>query len=101
MEMQDRFAIQDGQMPHDNPRATQRTTHLENSRLSLTTSNHNDAPILNSVVARTNTPPAILADSISPQRTPLIQDAVCRLLPTLQAEGYGNVISTGNIINIS
>ena len=99
-EMQDRFTIQDGQMPYDDSRAVQRTTCLENSRLLLATSNHNDAPILNSVVAQINTPPAILADNISPQEAPSMQDVVRRLLPALQAEGYGNVLITGNSMDI-
>ena len=98
--MQDRFTIQDRQMPYNDPRATQRTTYLENNRLSLITSNHNIAPTLDSVVAQNNTPSAILADNISPQETPLIQNVVRRLLSALQAEGYGNAIATGNTTNI-
>ena len=52
------------------------------------------------MVAQVNTPPAILADSINPQEAPSIQNVVRRLLPALQAEGYGNVITTGNSTDV-
>ena len=96
IEMKDRSSFADRQLLHDHPLAAQLTIQLGgNGRLSLTTRGHNDALMLNSLVARDeNHSPAILVDNAVPQEaSSSMQDIARRLLAALQAEGYGNNVT--------
>jgi hypothetical protein len=66
--MKSRSLFADRQLLHDHPLATQLTIQLgDDGRLSLTACGHNDALMLDSLVARDeNHPPAILADNAIP-----------------------------------
>jgi hypothetical protein len=94
--MKDHCLAEEGQIPHDYLQPTQLPIQLgEDSRFSLTARAHNNALILDSLVARDeNISPAILADNAGPQRaSSSMQDVARRLLAALQAEGYGNNVT--------
>ena len=92
--------VQDRQLLHDHPPATQLNTQLRgDGRLSLTTHGHNEALILDPLIARDESIPlAVLANNADLQGAPSsIQDVARRLLAALQAEGYcNNVTIAGN-----
>jgi len=104
IDMKDRSLVEEGQMQHDHPQATQLTIQLEeDSRLSLTANGHNSA--LMGPLAATqdeNFSVAILADHARPQgASSSMQDIARRLLTALRAEGYGNNVAVaGNSTDV-
>jgi len=104
VDMKDRSLVEEGQMQHDHPQATQLTIQLkEDGRLSLTANSHNNA--LMGPLAATqdeNFSVAILADHAGPQGVlSSMQDIARRLLTALRAEGYGNNVAVaGNSIDV-
>lgn len=95
--------VEEGQIQHDHPQATQLSIELEDGRFSLSTNSHNNA--LMGPLAATrgeNFSTAILADHVGPQgASSSMQDVARRLLTALQAEGYdNNVAVAGNSTSV-
>lgn len=89
-----RSLVEEGQIQHDHPQATQLTIQLEDGRLSLTANSYNNALMGPLAATRDeNFSVAILADYAGPRGASSMQDVARRLLAALQAEGYGNNVT--------
>ena len=99
-----RSLVEEGQIQHDHPQATQPNIQFEDGRLSLTANSHDNALMGPLAATREKSfSVAISADHASPRgASSSMQDVVRRLLTALQAEGYGkNVAAAGNSTDVA